>query len=331
MKKKGLIIATIVMVLVLAVSLTTATYAWFQVANVTTLGGFTVGVEPGTDVMIGLKKNNTYDGAAIADDFVFGEGLTYAPAETAGGFGLGTWSGGTQGLGAKVEYADSVTWGTQNMAVGVTTGTIGAEGTAKPGTSGNTGLWDYDAEGTKTVIAANGANHATIDAAAAHAAVANDDYAYLFLGVQPTTKLTRNNIVILLDASDFTGQNAGILAAVHVAYRLNSDDEWEDIDLFGEVNYDETLKSPGLAGTILTAYNNSYKVGNVDPKAPTKGAYTVIQLGTDAQAIDQIEIVIYIAGEDEDCLNGALNGAEGNIKIFFDTEKYVAPEPTPEG
>ena len=29
MKKKGLIVATIVMVLVLAVSLTTATYAWF--------------------------------------------------------------------------------------------------------------------------------------------------------------------------------------------------------------------------------------------------------------------------------------------------------------
>ena len=35
MKKKGLIIATIVMVLVLAVSLTTATYAWFTLSDVT--------------------------------------------------------------------------------------------------------------------------------------------------------------------------------------------------------------------------------------------------------------------------------------------------------
>ena len=72
MKKKGLIVATIVMVLVLAVSLTTATYAWFTQSNVTTIDGFGIEVAASAAVNIGLKKNNTYDAQASADAFVSG-------------------------------------------------------------------------------------------------------------------------------------------------------------------------------------------------------------------------------------------------------------------
>ena len=44
MKKKGLIISTVVMVVVLIASLTTATYAWFTASNKTEIKGFDVSV-----------------------------------------------------------------------------------------------------------------------------------------------------------------------------------------------------------------------------------------------------------------------------------------------
>ena len=53
---------------------------------------------------------------------------------------------------------------------------------------------------------------------------------------------------------------------------------------------------------------------------------TIDGLQTAQGQIDQIEIVIYIAGDDDDCRLEAL-GAKGSIKIFFATEAKVA---TPE-
>ena len=334
MKKKGLIIATIVMVLVLAVSLTTATYAWFTVANVTTIEGFNVSVVPGTDVNIGVKKNNTYEKNPNTGMFYYGE-VEYTPA-AAGTLGLGTWGGtnANEGLGASINH--NIVWGEQNLAVGVTT-----ESTLAAATTGNTGLWSH--AGGKTVIAANGENHSSIDVASdsAHLAVANingedaGDYAYFFLGVQPSKELKTNNLVILLDASENATANVGILSAIHVAYRVNGgavvDSEyvegaWYEVDLCGDdVHYDSALSSLtlSLTGTAVgNAYGTSYSAdgGKTPATLPTKGAYHEIELDGTAMAIEQVEIVIYIAGADSDCVNGALNGAKGSIKIFFATE-----------
>ncbi len=328
MKKKGLIIATIVMVLVLAVSLTTATYAWFTVASVTTIDGFNVSVVPGTDVNIGVKKNNKYEASPNTGMFYYGS-VEYTPA-TAGTLGLGEWGGANanEGLGAKVDHV--IEWGEQSMAVGVTT-----ETTLAAATVGNTGLWSHTSG--KTAIAANGENHTSIDVTSedAHLAVANDDYAYLFLGVQPTKELSTNTLVILLDASANTTANVGILSAIHVAYRVNGgaivDDEfvenaWYEVDLCGEsVHYDSPLSALTLSiadDTIANAYKTSYSQdgGKTPATLPTKGAYLPIELDGTAMLISQVEIVIYIAGSDSDCVNGALNGASGNIQIFFATE-----------
>ena len=321
MKKKGLIIATIVMVLVLAVSLTTATYAWFTVANVTTIQGFDVSVKPGTDVNIGVKLNNKYEAGALEGKFAYGA-VEYTPA-AAGSIGGGTWANGTEGLGAEIEHG--ITWGTQSVAVGLTTGTFGVEnGTAAPS---NTDFWvGTPAEGAKA-MAANGDNLATIDAANAYGAVANVDYAYLFLGVQPTKTLETNELVILLNADAFTGANVGILSAYHVAYRLNSDGAWTNVELCGDnVHYNTKMDNFALdlgdkEDLITNAYGVSYSTDGGQTKAtlPQKGAVVTIPLTGVAGAIDQIEIVIYLAGEDEDCINGALNGAKGTIQIFFAT------------
>ena len=333
MKKKGLIIATIVMVLVLAVSLTTATYAWFTVANVTTIDGFNVSVVPGTDVNIGVKKNNKYEASPNTGMFYYGS-VEYTPAAP-GTLGVGEWGGenANEGLGASIDHL--ITWGEQNMAVGVTTQT-----TLTAATVENTGLWSHT--GGKTAIAANGENHSSIDVTSetAHLAVANGtddtkaDYAYLFLGVQPSKELKTNNLVILLDASANTTANVGILSAIHVAYRVNGgavvDSEyvegaWYEIDLCGDVHYDDALTELNLALTgtpVGNAYGTSYSQdgGKTPATLPTKGAYHAIELDGTAMSIQQVEIVIYIAGADSDCVNGALNGASGLIKIFFETE-----------
>ena len=72
MKKKGLIISTVVMVVVLIASLTTATYAWFTVSSTTTVDGFNLEVVSSNILNIGLKANTTYEDDASASSFVSG-------------------------------------------------------------------------------------------------------------------------------------------------------------------------------------------------------------------------------------------------------------------
>ena len=335
MKKKGLIVATIVMVLVLAVSLTTATYAWFTVTDVTTIDAFEISVVAGNAVNIGVKKNNTYEGTPTADMFLNGD-VTYAPAE-AGTIGGGQWNDGTVGLGASLDHG--IIWGAQSAAVGIT-----SAGTAAEATTGNTTIW------TKTgkVVAGNAPTGETSNLSNAVLAMANNsgalyggttessgDYAYLFLGAAPTKALTENQLIILIDGTSSSGTIVGMLSAIHVAYRLNGAAEWTDIDVFGADNPETTGTVEGnhysdllanvecnLSTEQKASYVKSYTVGENVPTAPSTKAMAVIIDGlTGVQGqIDQIEIVIYLAGSDSDCRDEA-KGASGSISIFFHTEE----------
>lgn len=313
MKKKGLIIATIVMVLVLAVSLTTATYAWFTVSDVTTIDAFTVSVVSDNAVNIGVKTNNTYEAAGATNPDLYKNGaVTYSG--TAGAIGGGTWAGDLTGLGATIEH--NIVWGEQKKAVGVTTAA-----TAEEATKANTGLWTQ-ASGQK-VIAANGTTTELVDDSRALAVANNDgadkaDYAYLFLGVQAAKTLTTNELVILVDGTDSPGTIVGILAALHVAYRVDGG-EWTDAEVFSEA-WDDALADVtcNLSEEQAASYKNSYGVAT----APTTKAQAVIIPLDDSLVanghISQVEIVIYIAGADDDCRNEALNSS-GAISIFFHT------------
>jgi hypothetical protein len=315
------------MVLVLAVSLTTATYAWFTVASVTTLETFDVKVVANNAVNIGVKIDNKLTAGATADAFLNGQ-VNYSPAAE-GTVGLGTWADGTPGLGATIDH--NIKWGEQQKAVGLSTITDKAQLTTS-----NVGTWD---NGGTTVWAANGVAQTSIDTNSATKAVANingeknGDYAYLVLGVAPTRTLTSNELVIMIDGSKSEGTIVGILSAVHVAYRTLKAGEttatpWVDVDLFGEDettgnHYDDLLAEvSGLDADYTQAYKDSYGVD-----APTSGvAYHAIELGIEQGKIDQVEIVIYIAGADSDCRLEAL-GASGSISIFFATTE---PAPAPE-
>ena len=88
MKKKGLIVATIVMVLVLAVSLTTATYAWFSSQASATVDDLQITTAAAQGLQIAMSS----DGERNTDALVSGE-LDYLNNAWDGNPGWGTYLG----------------------------------------------------------------------------------------------------------------------------------------------------------------------------------------------------------------------------------------------
>ena len=335
--------ATIVMVLVLAVSLTTATYAWFTVTNVTTIDAFEISVVAGNAVNVGVKTNNTYAETVTANDFMNGQ-VVYEPG-TPGVIGGGTWTNGVTGLGARIDH--DIAWGAQSAAVGVTSETLtekaGQAGYWTGATTTNTTTWTAG-----TVIAANAAAQGDTALTNVTKAMANKngtrytetdgvtfgDYAYLYIGASPTKALKSSSLVIMIEADQTKGAIVGILSSIHVAYRLNggtgasgnTPGTWKDVQLCGSVRYDQLLNDITMDWTgENAAIKNAYEQSYTGKLAPTKGAWfiEIDGLTTTQGQIDQIEIVIYIAGADDDCRDEA-KGAAGSISIFFVTEEQTA-------
>ncbi|MBQ9276686.1 MAG: hypothetical protein IJ226_03735, partial [Clostridia bacterium] len=116
MKKKGLIISTIVMVVVLIASLTTATYAWFTTTARAEVTAINVGVTTDAKVMIGVSKTNAFTtSTAIESNFMNGS-VTFDA-----GSASDKWSGGQEGLGTSINTGLSMN--------GLTMATFSATGT----------------------------------------------------------------------------------------------------------------------------------------------------------------------------------------------------------
>ncbi len=102
MKKKGIIVATIVMVLVLAVSLTTATYAWFNSQAQATVENLTIQTNAATGVQIAVYEGNKYYNGLLGYDQTKAVGSK--------------WSGEAEGFGTLLDFAQ-VDIGTMHNAV----------------------------------------------------------------------------------------------------------------------------------------------------------------------------------------------------------------------
>ena len=90
MKKKGLIISTAVMVVVLIAALTTGTFAWFTTEAKNSIDPIAVEVKSSTTVIFGVHKT-AYNGAEDnTDNFVNG---TVSLAKGTDGKADGTWTG----------------------------------------------------------------------------------------------------------------------------------------------------------------------------------------------------------------------------------------------
>ena len=329
MKKKGLIISTVVMVVVLIASLTTATYAWFTTASSTTITGFDLTVNASTAINIGLKKVCTYAADATSDSFVSGScKYTGTPGQLGGG-----WTGEVENMSPNIEH--NINWGTVTKAVGVSSertldkATIGNTKTFKEQTAGglmvaaNLGKTAGSTFGDKELAVANGYKGGQDDSTTA-------DYAYLFLGVSPSKALQAgtNKAYIIVQTSG-NGSTVGLSSAIHVAYRINGKNKeqteatWTDVDVFGDVHHgapraNQKVELPydasavtGLDGT-LTYTSDKTVINNA-------AAYAIDLPATAVGAIDQLELVIYLAGSDNDCVDAA-KGVTVKVAIFFSAQ-----------
>ena len=333
MKKKGLIVATIVMVLVLAVSLTTATYAWFTSASSTKIDAFTLSVATNNDVNIGFKIDEFYNSAATNDDFMSGAASYTASnsAARAGSVSRTAWSGGTVGLTPTIEH--NIKFGKQGKAIGFSDTTLTA-GTAVAGdlTSFDTATMANNAY----VYAANG-NGSTLTSSTLTGAVCNNDgndtesaqkcdYVYFDLGVQATKPLTTCNLVFLIDANGSASTQVGILASLHICYNVNNTG-WHDEQPFGSSTAptaalgSQSFNMGSGAGSIAASLIETYDEYTTAPTSKT-GGITIALTGTDFLAgstITQVQVYIYIDGNDTHCTTAAVNNIQAKFSIFFNT------------
>ena len=324
MKKKGLIVATIVMVLVLAVSLTTATYAWFTAANVTTVEKIAFSVGTGSDVSIGLKINNTYEAEPSPGQFTAGTtpiGSAFATDAVVNGAIPGldsTYWEGEPGLGSSIDMQLDL----QNMQKAVGTGKIGVSAGALDLSTLRTAA-TADTNGV-VMASGNGINATTGTIVSAYA---QRDYLDVVIGVKASAS-DLNTITCNVTINPTQGIDLGMNAAIHVAWKINGDitEGYDDsVDAYGAnprtavrstlaktlVGGNTTTNAYGGTGQTLNdgAVNVPITVANAG-----KDGDTFLKISTDV--IYQIHLVIWIDGTDPDCVNQAL-GVGSEIYINF--------------
>ena len=340
MKKKGLIISTVVMVVVLIASLTTATYAWFTASSKTSLQGFEVSVISDNAVNIGVKTNYTHylkDGKTNTnpvgtDAFVTGQ-VTFTGA-TAGKINTGIWGEGTPGLSASLD--PQIKWGAQSTAVGFTQSELND---TQENVLAKTNVHDWNGTANDKAFKGNkdGDNNVKGGKALPNIGVENGDgdYVHFILGVSPTKDLGLNNFVVAVEPTG-SASSLGVLASLHIAYRMtkygaSQPTVWKDVDIYGtgynsatqkvNVKNDATNGGVLIAGDLLAAYNKTYETTTAPVGAM---AYQITDLDTKKDAITQLEVVIYMSGTDDDSNDSGKTSA-GNIKMFFNTQDKTAP------
>ena len=350
MKKKGLIISTVVMVVVLIASLTTATYAWFTASQKTEIGTFSLSVTSDNAVDIGIKENYTIDTSGSVSPSAFKTGdvaFTKFTSESGKGAGSpsnpGKWTG-ADGLSSTLNH--NINWGSQSKAVGVSSATNVTNEDTSAVNDTNTGYWTnwtqnnqnggYNVTNKNTVIAANKGTGESglslIKLAEANVGASEGtagDYVHFILGVSPTRELARNNFVIMV--SPTTSSTIGILASVHVAYRVTkygakTAGAWQEVDIYGSNNGNTSVNSNALTVSedVASAYKTAYNADSV----PTGSMACVISdLDKQKNHISQVEVVIYLAGDDPDCNDQGKTSA-GDIKMFFDTANATSDAPS---
>ncbi len=351
MKKKGLIISTVVMVVVLLASLTTATYAWIQPTSIVTVDTIDFAVNAGVDMIIGVHKDNTFGGVGssgtTATTTMFYSGATnYTKGAT---FDLpGTWTGSTNALGSNVDLNGL---NLQNITKAVGTGTFTGEAGSwstgenpvyKDGTNlGGTADTSFNNTNYKTgMIKAEGiadnVNADTIDSA-----WKQYDYLDVVFGVQATKNDLQSMTCYVTINPTTVSQIIGMNAAIHVAYEVvtpksttSTVGTLTDVDVYGETNYATTVdqitnkvyndakdvydKVKGQTSTGMACLGGDPKT-NLNP-----GALTLeipMEELTDNAVISrndiyQLHLVIYIAGFDADCCEAA-KGVGSTINITF--------------
>ena len=334
MKKKGLIISTVVMVVVLIASLTTATYAWFSATAVTTIDEIKFSVGTGSDVSIGLSKTNTFvDGTPGGGSFVSGStsiGKTFGTMDdttnkwnaTGAQWGTGYWEG-TDGLGSRINMQLNMS----NLEKAVGTGMVG--GTADKTFAITAVRTLASSTATGMIISEGNSEGATKNGATI--AYGQKDYLDVVIGVQAAAADLYSiicNVTINPDAGNI---DLGMNAAIHMAWKVGGmiDGTSENYDIYQGNRSNSTLATLGY--TLCDNKRNTADFGGqatqtLNPGAINK-AITVHETATPGEGerpfisrndIYQIHLMIWIDGNDPDCTDQT-KGVGSTIYINFST------------
>lgn len=99
MKKKGLIISTVVMVVILIASLTTATYAWFSSTSTARVGDIEMSATSSNKLVIGVAPDNSGTLPTAVGGWLSGTATWTPGSETTSG----KWEG-APGLGPQIDF-----------------------------------------------------------------------------------------------------------------------------------------------------------------------------------------------------------------------------------
>ena len=318
MKKKGLIISTVVMVVVLIASLTTATYAWFTSADSVKVDAINMSVKSSAKVNVGVKFGNgqTYNDYYNGEVTPNGEGNTVSWNPEGAAIGLsssltfvGLELGSQKAIGSSTWSGPS--WdGTSGKAFDTTTLVLGT--TAVP----------------KYVVKAKG-DGTTIDYGSAALANANKDYLDAKIGVEANEAGVKGTYVKVKVTTTDSNPTMGINASVH--FIIIVDGKYIDVEPFGTVSH-TALKSAVKDNTVPSE-NKGYCTYDNDTKQVTSTFYfwvakgetdpehsgQFLDLGTKGSDINDFRILAYIDGADRHCVKDATGGC--SIEIEFDGSK----------
>lgn len=306
MKKKGLIISTVVMVVVLIASLTTATYAWFSSSATATVSSITMNVGASSKVQIGLGSGTNATG------YINGEGLSWT-----GDAGAEKWTGGSPGLGTSINTG---------LAMQVGAG-IGSKAADSFKTDGTTPKMDATYTKTNPLYKGEGDTFDVEELVVGDAAIINGkgatttgqtDVVELPMGL----RIVQDNVFgtyCKITVIPTSGQTfIGMAAALHFEItnittgKTLSD---ADADIFSLIKVSDTQTGLHFADEVGTNTDGYVFYFMIDAKQATK--YTKFGTGSDVP-ITQFSIKFFISGYDLDCNNDS-TGTGATINFEFGT------------
>ena len=351
MKKKGLIISTVVMVVVLIASLTTATYAWFTADSAASVTDIGFQVQSSSDLVIGLSKTNTLLTNNIDNSKFVSDGTVFNAPDGTNARGTWTTTSGGDGLGLKLDTGLQLTNVTQ--AVYSFTGTGGTNENSWANYNPNpydrgtdpknvtTGMQRnatiLKAKGSGNDITGSSLLKANMNGWGEDPNAVQGDYLDVVFGVKPQKSNVKSFGCLITVKNNNTDNNVGLSAALHAIWSTDGTN-YTEVDLYGKSTCGQaknTIAAPAAQEKKFTVDGNEKTFVYPDQKRVTEGDATYYidldsvtnwtsSLGTDDSAIKQLHLIIYLCGPDGDCKSGY--SANATISIQFVSINEGTPE-----
>lgn len=315
MKKKSLLVATIVMVLVLAVSLTTATYAWFSATASATVESIRLEATAADGLIIGALGTTTAQASRQYTDYRYGD-IVWDGSKWNGDSYMGTKlnfqiqdpQDATQNIDMTIGASKAVSYTTTSIS-----GTGSASSVTIPANS-----W-YKANGDASVL----------DTTSIAPAVVQQDYIDFDLAVTTSKVNSVSQAYMTLQIVPTAQAQIKMAAAIHfylAIYDGTTETVITDTIANGGMSaYPGKVQSNNFTGNV-TAGTYVGTAGSTPDDQHTVAVgdwYYIVPLYDSAtqmtpfEDLIQVKLIVWIEGEDDACII-ANAGTGADVKIFFD-------------